>query len=69
MDKWIHFAATFDGSKIKTYVNEKQPLDKAGSYGIQEVGDEFVEHLEGKMDTVMGLPVQLVTDLLYDFEL
>ena len=55
--------------QIETYVQEKQPLDKAGSYGIQEVGGEFVEHLEGKKDNVMGLPVNLVADMLGFFGL
>ncbi|MCK5309981.1 MAG: septum formation protein Maf [Thermoplasmata archaeon] len=55
--------------QIEAYVQEKQPLDKAGSYGIQEVGDEFVEHLEGKKDNVMGLPVNLVADMLGFFGL
>lgn len=50
--------------QIEAYVNEKKPLDKAGSYGIQEIGDEFVVHLEGSYENVMGLPVNLVADML-----
>ncbi len=55
--------------QIENYVNKKQPLDKAGSYGIQEIGHEFVEHLEGSYENVMGLPVDLVADMLGYFEL
>ena len=40
---------------------------KAGAYGIQETGDEFVEHIEGSFTNVMGLPMELVQDLLDKF--
>ena len=50
--------------QIEAYVHEKQPLDKAGSYGIQEVGEEFVKCLEGSFENVMGLPVDLVANML-----
>ncbi|MDO9537020.1 MAG: Maf family protein [Thermoplasmata archaeon] len=50
--------------QIERYVMEKQPLDKAGAYGIQEIGTEFVESLEGSYENVMGLPVYLLTEML-----
>lgn len=40
---------------------------KAGAYGIQETGDEFVERIEGSFTNVMGLPMELVQDLLDKF--
>ena len=49
---------------IEDYVNEKNPLDKAGAYNIQEVKKTFIENLEGSFDNVMGLPVELVVDML-----
>ena len=33
---------------------------KAGAYGIQETGDEFVERIEGSFTNVIGLPMELV---------
>jgi septum formation protein len=33
---------------------------KAGAYGIQETGDEFVERIEGSFTNVMGLPMERV---------
>ena len=50
--------------QIEKYVNEKKPLDKAGSYGIQEIGEQFVAQLEGSYENVVGLPVQLVAEML-----
>lgn len=37
---------------------------KAGAYGIQETGDEFVERIEGSFTNVMGLPMELVEEVL-----
>ena len=54
--------------EIEHYVNEKQPLDKAGSYGIQEIGEQFVDNLVGSYENVMGLPIELLADMLKDFE-
>jgi septum formation protein len=37
---------------------------KAGAYAIQETGDEFVDHLEGSLTNVVGLPMELLQQLL-----
>lgn len=39
---------------------------KAGAYAIQETGDEFVDHIEGSLTNVMGLPMELLRRLLRD---
>ena len=36
---------------------------KAGAYGIQETGDEFVERIEGSFTNVIGLPMEMVDEL------
>ena len=36
---------------------------KAGAYGIQETGDEFVERIEGSFTNVIGLPMELVGEI------
>lgn len=47
---------------IKIYVDSGSPLDKAGSYGIQDGG--IVKEYFGNYTNVVGLPVQLTKKLL-----
>lgn len=42
---------------IKSYVASKEPMDKAGAYGIQGIGGQLVEQMNGDFFTVMGLPM------------
>lgn len=35
-------------------------MDKAGAYAVQDADDEFIERIEGRYDTVVGLPMNLV---------
>jgi septum formation protein len=37
---------------------------KAGAYAIQEVGDAFVERIEGSFTNVMGMPMELLRRLI-----
>lgn len=37
---------------------------KAGAYAIQETGDEFVDHIDGSLTNVMGLPMELLQRLI-----
>jgi septum formation protein len=53
---------------IRYYVENFQPYDKAGAYGIQEwIGYVAVEGIEGSFYNVMGLPVQRLYQELYQF--
>jgi len=46
-------------AEIEYYLNNFEPYDKAGAYGVQEwIGYIGVEHIEGSYFNVMGLPVQ-----------
>ncbi len=50
--------------EILRYVATKEPMDKAGAYGIQGGGALFAEYLEGDYYNVMGLPVCRLLRLL-----
>lgn len=52
----VFFGDASEG-QIKAYVDSKEPLDKAGGYGIQGVGGCFIERIEGDYFTVVGLPL------------
>lgn len=57
----------FIDEEIWYYINNFNPLDKAGAYGIQEwIGQVGVTNLEGTYFNVMGLPVHLVYKTLND---
>ncbi len=50
---------TLTSEQIDYYVDYYSPMDKAGSYGIQEwIGYIGVEGIEGSFYNVMGLPIQ-----------
>ncbi len=63
----VHFA-TLTPEEIDFYVNTYRPMDKAGSYGVQEwIGYIGVDHIEGSYYNIMGLPVQKLYNVLKTF--
>lgn len=42
---------------LRAYVRSREPMDKAGAYGIQGLGGAFVSRIDGCYFTVMGLPM------------
>ncbi len=51
-------------SMIKDYIDSKDWIGKAGAYAIQGKADIFVDHIEGDINTVIGLPVKKVLEVL-----
>lgn len=55
--------------EINYYINNFQPMDKAGAYGIQEwLGIAKVSKIEGSFYTIMGLPTEKLYHLLINIE-
>ena len=49
---------------IHNYVDTYNPLDKAGSYGIQELPPNFIDKFEGSFENIVGLAPEAVTAIL-----
>ena len=49
---------------IAHYHSLVNPLDKAGAYAIQEHGDLIIDRIDGSLTNVIGLPIELVKELL-----
>jgi septum formation protein len=60
----VHFRSVGE-AEIDWYVGTKEPLDKAGGYGIQGLGAVLVKGIVGSYTNVVGLPLcEVVTDLM-----
>ncbi|MBP3313989.1 MAG: septum formation inhibitor Maf [Oscillospiraceae bacterium] len=54
-------------NEISAYVKTGDPMDKAGSYGVQGKAGMFVSALEGDYFNVMGLPICRLSRVLRHF--
>lgn len=62
-ESWVTFRELTE-AEIRSYVASGEPLDKAGSYGIQGRAALFVAHMEGSYTGIMGLPLFETGELL-----
>ncbi len=63
------FFKSLSDEDIWTYIETGEPMDKAGSYGIQGLGGQFVDKYEGSFDNVVGLPIKLFEKTLKEHNL
>ena len=55
--------------EIDNYWQTGEPQDKAGAYGIQGIGGQFVKQIQGSYSSVVGLPLYETAQLLAEFGL
>lgn len=55
---------TIGEEQARRYAATGEPSDKAGAYGIQDLGGVFVERIEGSYFTIVGLPIAEVVETL-----
>ena len=53
--------------ELLSYIRSGEPMDKAGSYGIQGLGSLLVEKIDGDFFNVMGLPLLRLSRMLANF--
>jgi septum formation protein len=54
--------------EIRNYIDTKEPMDKAGAYGIQGEGGNLVDHYKGDFFTIVGLPLKELMENLKKFK-
>jgi septum formation protein len=57
-----------DEDDVRNYIASKEPMDKAGSYGIQGYASKWIKHISGSYSGIMGLPIYETSKLLREFE-
>jgi septum formation protein len=55
---------SLDDSEIAAYIATREPMDKAGAYGIQGFGATMVERIDGDYFAVMGLALTRLVRLM-----
>lgn len=53
---------------VRNYIASKEPMDKAGSYGIQGYASKWIKQITGSYSGIMGLPIYETSKLLREFE-
>ena len=51
---------------ILDYIDTKEPMDKAGAYAIQGIGNKYVERYVGDFNTVVGLNINELEKMIFE---
>jgi len=64
LEKTTVFFNQLTDIEIFEYLETDEPLDKAGAYGIQGYGSQFIKKINGCYFNVMGLPINLLYQII-----
>ena len=64
---YVRFRELTD-NMIYDYIDKFNPLDKAGSYGIQELPPNFLDKFEGSFENIVGICPKAVQSVLNQLE-
>lgn len=59
-EKTIVYTYPITENEINDYIMSREPMDKAGSYGIQGIGARFIKKIDGDYNNVVGLPISQI---------
>ena len=63
------FMKDLSDETISAYIKTGEPLDKAGSYALQELGAILIDRIEGDFFNAMGLPLSRLVEELKQFNI
>ncbi|MGL5259082.1 MAG: Maf family protein [Lachnospiraceae bacterium] len=62
------YVAKMEQKEIESYIETREPYDKAGAYGIQGIFAKFIEKIDGDYNNVVGLPIRKIYKELKDIK-
>ena len=66
-EKAVRTKVTFGNmtdNEILSYIETKEPMDKAGAYAAQGIAAKYIKDIEGSFSNVVGLPLYELNELL-----
>lgn len=64
LSKSIVTMKSMTDEEIEEYIKTGEPMDKAGSYAVQGIGRKFINNIEGSYNSVVGLDVGKLKEIL-----
>jgi len=64
LSKSIITMKSMSDEEIEEYIKTGEPMDKAGSYAVQGIGNNFIEKIEGSYSSVVGLDIEKLKETI-----